>query len=575
MRFQYSLLFFFFIVTSQLGYAQAQFTATADASEIVEGGVVDIEFALKNAEGGSFTPPSFNGFKVVSGPNQSSQMSIVNGRMTRSMSISYSLIGAKQGTFTIGPAAIQVGGKVLKSKPIKIKIMKGADLPKGADGNPVDEIYVQLELSDSTVYIGQQVTAKYMLYTTKDVSSADFLTEPDLDGFYTKRLVYSNEKAERTVIDGVQFTKKAIRTIAMFPQQSGSYTIEPTYINLGIPIKGGRRRSSFFFNTRVKAMKVSTDPVKITVKNTPSGAPSSFSGAIGQYNMTAQIDKRSVSTDDALTITMKITGIGDGKFIEAPILTHKEFDFYDPNVIQDETKEQRDKIYVQKVFEYLVVPKRKGRFSIRPEFSYFNTDSSDYVTLYANQYPITVVQGSGAARELDIDKDGLSEVQAFISDVSLKKRSKSFFGSPAHLALFSLPFFSILGLVFYKRKKDIEDNIDPLLKKQTAAQKVAMRRLEKANAAMTAGQEKLFYEEINAGLFGYASDKYLIENADLTTEKVKQVFSASQVSESLQNDYADLINQCQIALYAGASGTDMNSVYEKAVDILASLESTS
>ncbi len=571
MKYYLFLPIIFFMVSVHSLLSQAQFTASADASEIVEGGVVDIEFSLKNVEGGSFQAPSFKGFQVVSGPNQSTQMSVVNGRMSRSMTISYSLIGTKQGSYTIGSASIRAGGKTLRTKPLQINVLKGKELPKGSDGQAVEEIYVQLELSDSTVYIGQQVTAKYVLYTTQDVSSADFLAEPELDGFYAKRLNYANEKAQRVVIDGVQYTRKAIRTIALFPQQTGDYTIEPAYINLGLPLKDGRR-SGFFFNTRVRPMKVNTQAVNVRVLHTPSDAPSSFSGAIGQYQMTAQIDKRTVSTDDALTITMKINGIGDGKFIEAPILTHEAFDFYDPNVIQDETKEQRDKIYVQKVFEYLVVPKRAGQFSIRPEFSYFNTDSTDYVTLYGRQYPITVVQGSGAAREIDIDKDGLGEMEGFIADVSLHKESGYFFGSPGHLALFSLPLFSILGLVFYKRKKDEADGIDPALKKQTAAQKVAMSRLEKAKTAMTAGQEKQFYEEINAGLFGYVSDKYMISNADLSIDRVMSVLHEQEVDEATREAFRAIINRCQIALYAGASGTDMQEVYDQAVGMIAGLE---
>ena len=559
-----------FVAANSLA-GQAEFTASADASEIVEGGIVDIEFSLKNVEGGSFQAPSFNDFQVVSGPNQSTQMSIVNGRMSRSMSISYSLIGKKQGSYTIGAASIQAGGKTLRSKPIYIKVLKGKEQPKGSDGSVVEEIYVQLELSDSTVYIGQQVTAKYVLYTTQDVSSADFLTEPELDGFYAKRLNYANEKAQRVVIDGVQFTRKAIRTIALFPQQTGDYTIEPAYINLGLPLKGGRR-SGFFFNTRVRPMKVNTQAVNVSVLNTPDNAPSSFSGAIGKYQMTAQIDKRTVSTDDALTITMKISGVGDGKFIEAPSLTNEAFDFYDPNVIQDETKEQRDKIYVQKVFEYLVVPKRPGKFSIRPEFSYFNTDSLDYITLYGRQYPITVVQGSGAVREIDIDKDGLSEMKGFLKEVKLHKPSKPFFGSPGHIALYSLPLFAILGLVYIKRKRDLEDGIDPALKKQTAAQRVAMSRLEKAQSAMNAGHEKQFYEEINAGLFGYVSDKYMISNADISTEKVMTVLQDHQVSEIYREAFKAIINRCQIALYAAASGTDMRDVYDQAVEMITVLE---
>jgi len=545
-----SFVFLFFacsIVFSQ----QAKFTATTDATQIIEGGYVDITFTLENAEGNSFKPPKFNDFDVAGGPSTSTSMTIINGRVSQKMSYTYNLIAKKQGKYTIGPASIFVGSNNLKSNPVNIEVLKLKEKEKRADGtNAIEDIFVELELSDSTTYIGQQITANYILYRNKDVRSADFVTEPSYDGFYAKRLRGSGDRGVRIVIDGVQYVKSTIRSEAIFPQQTGTFTIDPVYINLGLPIKDGRR-NSFFFNTRTKNFRVNT---------------------IGKYTMSCQIDKRNISTDDALTITMTINGVGDGKFIEAPTQTHDAFDFYDPNVIHDETVERSDQLRVQKMFEYLVVPKRKGRFFIQPEFSYFDTDINDYVTLKSSRFDVNVLQGSGTQTAVKLDKDNLQDIMGISNSTSLYKTYKPFFGSIPHVGLLSLPFLSLVGMFIYKRKLVKEAGIDPALRRRSAAQTLAMQRLVAAEQEMRANQSMPFFEEISNGIFGYVSDKFSISPAEINKEIIIETLLQNNIESNKVEDFKTLMNKCQMALYAANTDTDMNAIYNEAVDLISHIE---
>jgi len=570
MKYAFSLIIFFFVISSDT-FSQVTFTASSDAKQVLVDGYFDVNFTLNNAEGTSFRPPSFKNFTVVSGPSQSSQMQIINGKMSRKISYGYSLVAEKTGKYTIGAASIIVKGKSIKSKPIQIEVLKGKTKAKTADGSDVQDIFVRLELSDSTVYIGQQITAKYMLYTTKDVSSADFHNEPAYEGFYAKRVRNLSDRAERVIIDGTQYTKKSLRTIAIFPQQKGKFTLDPVRITLGLPIEN-KRRNSFFFSTRTKPFVTNTEAVIISVLNTPPHAPSSFSGAIGKYTMTASIDKSTVTTDDAVTMTMHIRGIGDGKSVQAPLQSNEAFDFYDPNVLRDESTERGDEIRVDKVYEYLMVPNRKGTFNVQPEFTYFDIDSNEYVTLFANNYRIGVLQGTGSRGSLNIDKDNIGELRAMSEDISLRSQGKSFFGSPFHLTLVGLPFLSMLGLVFYKRKLLNEASIDPSLKRQSAARQLAMKRLETASSAKAIGNQKLFYEEINNGIYGYISDKFMVAPADLNQKHIESVLHENEASQELITSFSDLIKTCQRALYASTTAKDMSPVYEQAVNLISNLE---
>lgn len=565
------ILFYLLFLTGSLAAQQAIFTASADARQVTLNGYVDVSFTLENVEGTNFKPPAFKNFKIASGPSQSSQMSIVNGQVSRKITYGYTLVATKIGKTTIGSATVRAKGKTIKTRPFVIEVIKGKPAAKSADGSDRPNIYVKLELSDSTVYIGQQITAKYMLYTQQDVSSADFRSEPTYEGFYAKRVRNLNDRATRVVIDGVQYTKKALRTMAIFPQQKGTFTFDPVPINLGLPIKDGRR-NSFFFSTRTKPFMTNTDAVTVKVLDTPPNAPSSFSGAIGKYTMTSSIDKSSITTDDAVTMKMHIRGVGDGKFVEAPVQTNPAFDIYDPNVIQDESTERGDEIRVDKVFEYLMVPVKKGAFYVRPEFTYFDIDSNRYMTLYSQNSRVNVVQGTGSRAALNIDKDDLGDLMPFISSTNLDKTGGHFFGSPLHLTLVGFPFLSLLGLVFYKRKLLKEAAIDPTLKRQSAARLLAMRRLETASEAKTKADQRLFYEEVNNGIYGYISDKYLVAPADLNQAHIEQVLIKENVSAEQITLFKDLIKTCQQALYASTQAEDMSGVYDQAVYLIAGIE---
>ena len=82
-----------------------------------------------NADGDNFTAPNLSGFNVLQGPSTSSSSSIqvINGRMSQSVSLSFTYIveATKEGKYSINPAQIRVNGKFYKSNIIAIEVVKG------------------------------------------------------------------------------------------------------------------------------------------------------------------------------------------------------------------------------------------------------------------------------------------------------------------------------------------------------------------------------------------------------------------------------------------------------------------
>ena len=166
------------------GQGNVSFEVFVDAKQVVLNGYFDIMFTLKNADGGNFSPPSFKQFQVLSGPNRSSSTTIIQGKVTREVKLSYSLRPRKIGKFTIGSASIKVGGKTLKTKPVSIEVVKESADQKNDEGT----IIVKAIPNTNTARVGQQVLIDYKLYTTIDIDSYNVLEESGYAGFLLKIL---------------------------------------------------------------------------------------------------------------------------------------------------------------------------------------------------------------------------------------------------------------------------------------------------------------------------------------------------------------------------------------------------
>jgi len=309
--------FFLLIIATylQLGNIQAQgikFYVQTDAREILDNSYVDVEFVLENGDGKNFRPPSFKDFRIIAGPNRSSSMSIVNGKMSKKMSYGYTLRPLKTGSLIIGAAAIESFTGILYTETLTVEVVKANESTK----RDKRDYFVETSLSDTTAYIGQQLILSYKLYTRLDIRSYNIDAGSDFEGFYTQPINTEREAARRELINGVEYTTKVLRKIALYPQQRGIYKIEPAVVTLGIASERSSR--SFFFSNQLRNERVLTDGLEIIVGNTPDDAPASFSGAVGDYKMNARLEKRTLTTDDALVINMSIWGDGDSKTVLPP-----------------------------------------------------------------------------------------------------------------------------------------------------------------------------------------------------------------------------------------------------------------
>ncbi len=562
------LMIFLAMVSSQ---AQ-RFEAYSDAKQVLLKSYFDVTFTLYDASGANFKAPNFKNFTVINGPAVSRSTSIINGQMSKEEGYTFTLQPKRIGTFSIGKARIQVGNKTIESQPISISVVEGKS---GTDN--AEELYIEALPSITEAWVGQQIMLDYKLFTTVQIETQNVISESDYQGFYAQDIRRYDGRVVREVIDGTQYATKVLKRLALFPQQTGKLTVDPLNVQLGAVVEGNNQRRSFFFSRQIRRIPASTEAVAINVKPLPPNAPTSFTGAVGSFEITSRINRATVTTDDAISIILSIRGNGDIKRIQPPELSFPEaFEVYDPKVIKENSFENLGQLYGEKDIEYLLVPKEPGRYQLTPAFSYFDPDSAKYVVYNENTFAIDVGRGSQLKTPITTasEPERTQDIAYLKSDPGFGQ-SSYFQGKSTFWILALLPFLALGGAYTYKQLKAKNDSLDPALLRQRKARKAAQKRLETAKQHLQASKSRAFYDEISKAMLGYVCDKLQIPRSELTKDNVKERLQGLQVAEDEIERFMKTIKTCEMALFAGMDNSKaMQETYDETLDLLATVESS-
>ncbi|RMF00348.1 MAG: protein BatD, partial [Bacteroidetes bacterium] len=441
------------------GHAQPTFEAYADAKEIVQNSYFEITFTLRGDQGSDFQPPDFADFIVLSGPSRSFRTSVINGQVSQEVSYTYQLQPKRTGTLRIGEAQIKAGGNILRTKPLSIRVVQGQ-----ADTQAGEEVLLQARISSREAYLGQQLVLDYVLSSRVEYRGLTAVAEPDYSGFYSRPVQQFDTRIQREVIDGIQYSSRIVKRVVLYPQETGTLTIDPLTVVLGIVIPG-RTGGGFFSSIPTRRVTLSTAAIEVEVRPLPLPQPANFSGITGNYQMRVQATKTELSTDDAVSVYLLLEGRGDLNRVQAPNLNFPEqFERYDPKVKEEEYYDLPNEVKGRKVFEYLLVPKQAGQFRFEPELVIFNPDSAAYVTLRAAALHFTVSPGSGA-KDSGLVADGQKHQELYgpRATIELRKQQSRFFGTPLFWGVYALPFVAGVWLWLSHWRQQQQPAVDPAL----------------------------------------------------------------------------------------------------------------
>ena len=539
-------------------------------------------------------------FEVLIGPNRSMQSSyqMINGHTSQSSSITYTYIVAatKGGSYTIPAAHVVVDGKKIASNALTIKVIgstgsnsrpynddEGEEVREMGSRISGSDLFIKVSANKKRVYEQEPILLTYKVYTLVQLSQlrGDM---PDLKSFYTQEVDLPQQKSfSLETVNGRPYRTCTWSQYVMFPQTTGKLHI-PAITFEGVVIQQNRNVDPFeaFFNggsgyVEVKK-KIEAPGIEIQVDPLPQ-RPATFSGGVGKFNISAQLDKTETKANDPITLRIIVSGTGNLKLIKQPVINlPKDFDKYEPKVTE-QTKLTTAGIEGSKIYDVLIVPRHQGKYDIPPvEFTYFDTSTKRYETVKTETFHLDVAKGSGASAVSDFS--GQDELQELNKDIRFIKTGDAdqhltgdyFFGSTAYWITIAALVLVFIALFVIFRQRAI-DNANVTAMRGKKANKVATKRLKQAARLMTDNKPGEFYDEVLRALWGYVGDKLNIPVAQLSHDNISSKLAERGVHQSIIDKFIGALDECEFERYApGDPKGNMSKVYDKAMLAIEKIE---
>ena len=337
-----------------------------------------------------------DGFKLIWGPQKSTStsISIVNGKRSKSVTNSYTyvLMPARAGSFSLPGATATIQGKKVSSRSFSIEVVAGGTSGSGAASSgssrqqnrgsssegsiSSEDIYMRLLVSKTRAVVGEGITATLKLYQRVSIAGFEDARFPSFNGFWTQEIqAPSNIEFKRENVGGEIFNTAVIRSWNLIPQKAG---IDPAELVCLVNVRASSSSSGSIFDSffqdsyRQVRKRVVTQPVTLHVSPLPAGAPASFGGGVGKFDMRAELTRDSLKTHDAASLKVTVSGTGNLALLSAPKINFPpDFEVYDTK--SSDSGRSR-------VFEYPFIPRSHGDFEIGPvEYSYYDIAAGRYV----------------------------------------------------------------------------------------------------------------------------------------------------------------------------------------------------
>ena len=538
--------------------------------------------------------------ELITGPYVSSQSSyqMVNGHTssTSSNTYTYILCATKAGTFTIPSAHIVANGKKLVSNAIKVKVSGQSQNHGGAprmhdddDDRPHmrdagtaikgSDLFIKVSASKTRVHEQEPILLTYKVYTLVDLIQLEGKM-PDLTGFHTQQIQLPQQKSfhiER--VNGRPYRCVTWEQYVMYPQMTGKLEI-PSISFVGTVVQQNRNVDLYeaIFNGGSAYIEVKREikapGVSIQVDPLPT-RPANFSGGVGKFDISAQLNKKEVKANEPITLRVVVSGVGNLKLIKQPVVKFpKDFDTYDAK-ITDKTKLTTNGVEGNMIYDFLAVPRNQGHYVIPSiEFTYYDVQANAYKTVKTQPFNLEVAKGDGSANvsedfsnQKDKDIHPLKEGEAEIQDMT-----HIFYGSALYctvLAVLLIVFFAVL-VVF--RKRAIQNaNIGQLRMKK--ANRIATKRLKQAARLMDERQNDKFYDEVLRALWGYVGDKLGMAVEQLDKDNINGKLTACGVNEDTVALFIGALDECEYNRYApGDASGNMHATFDAAMTAIVKIE---
>ena len=592
------------LLLMMLGYhvhVDAQHISVSAPSHVAAGENFRVAYTINTSDVEEFRMGGVqDGLEVIAGPYTSSQSSyqMINGHTSSSSSvtITYTLYAAKNGSFTIGASHALVGGKRLSSRPVKIQVSGHAQRTNGAPnmhgqdsydqprmrsaGSAISgsDLFIKVSASKKRVHEQEPILLTYKVYTQVDLTQLEGKM-PDLKGFHTQEVPLPQQKTFHTeTVNGRPYKCVTWSQYVMYPQMTGRLEI-PSITFKGIVVQQNRNVDPMeaFFNGGSGYVEVKKDikapGITLQVDPLPQ-RPANFSGGVGKFNISASLDKKEVKAGEPITLRVVVGGIGNLKLLKQPVVNFpKDFDKYDAKVT-DKTRLTANGVEGNMVYDFLAVPRNQGSYTIPSvELTYYDTSKNAYKTIKTQPFKVEVEKGDGTAGESEDFASQDKDIHTIkLGKAEQHKADEMFFGSFGYWISLLMPLIAFVVLLIVFRRRVIE-NADIVKKRSNRAGKIATKRLRLANKLMLQGKQGEFYDEVMRALWGYMSYKLNMPAEKLNRDNIRETLGRHFVDDATIEKFTTALDECEFERYApGDAAGNMNRTFESAMTAIMDIE---
>ena len=557
--------------------AQVKFDATVSKNKLGLNERLRVDFVM-NQNGDNFSPPDFENFQIIGGPNQSISTKYVNGERSFSKTYSYFLQPLRKGSLRIKQASIEIDGEEYKTLPIEVIITDSVDQPSDSVTQYYNDEDIELRalISKSSPYVNEPITIVYKLYYKAPIriSNAQETETPKYKDFWNQDIKIPQLKIQSEIYKGQNYNVVEWKKVVLYPQKSGLLEISPLSINLMLDVPTNKR--DFFGNIIIDQTSqfISTGTRRINVKELPlDNMPSSFTGAVGEFEFDVILDKSSLRATESFQAELKVKGRGNLKLFDLPdLLVPGSMELFEPQREESiNTNLSGMNGSVTKLFT--VIPRFQGSFPIEQvEFSYFDPKLEKYKILKSPRLTIDVYDGPTISNPSVNNTNTISPNDSFrfikINTKLMKINNDEFFESEIFYILISSPFAMVIAFVMltaYKRKRKSSF---------TETQRVQHKEIDKMinTAKESLNDKNVFYDLIEKAVYKTLLLKFSLNIDNLNKEKIKSTLRVKGIDEKNISKIIQLIENCENAKYSRSSNSIMNNDLNTAKEIISLIQ---
>ncbi|MBD3309466.1 tetratricopeptide repeat protein [candidate division KSB3 bacterium] len=560
-----------------------RFTAEVDKPRLSFDDVAVLSFVISGENIGNNLRPELpdltQDFDILRGPIQSHRTSIIHGNATTSITYQYVLSPKRTGTLEIGAASVEYDGTTYTTDPITIEVTnttpppsqspsQGTSSQQSGDQNTRQpEVFLRAEADKDTLYIGEQLTVSFFLYTQVNVSGYEITQQSSFTGFWVEDLqIPTPPKLQYTTLNGQRYGVALMKKVALFPTLSGEMSIDPLVMTLSVRTRDRTRpRDPFdrFFDDpffgRTQEIIRKTQPLEVTILPLPEeNRPETFTGDVGNFTMSATLDPTEVTQEEPVTLTVKIQGTGNIKTVKEPVITLPEsFKRYDTE-ISEHLFPLQEPMQGEKIFNTVLIPLDAGQYQLEPvQFSFFDPQRQAYQTLTSEPLTLTILPNVGEEAPMERRITTKAEIKLLGQDIrfiktdvpALVDQGDSWYQHRWFHALLLLPMLLIAAAYGYKRYR-AKYTRDERYVRQKRANKLSQKRLQAAAELMQQCEVKAFYAAISSTLRQYLGDKLNLPAAGITGAEISQILQEAGLDQDTVHLLHECLEQCDFARFA-------------------------